>query len=148
MNLDSLEKHPVRQDLETLNRLSVQVVFDTASYPVPSGTRSSDITSRHMLFQTEKICLDLRLERHPTSSRAELVGQLADRQDPLKPISHVPVYLVAGDRLLGQTVSNRLGEFQVSYQPERDMTLCVPIQQDKLIEIPVDRRMIHRHQPS
>ena len=144
MSIGSLDIRSLGATLSTVNKLPVQVVFDTAKYPPPNGVGRRDVTSRHILFQTDKHCLDLRVERNPQGFTAELVGQLADRQDPLKPIADIPVFLVSGERILGQATSNRQGEFQVQYLPERHMALCLPIEDDRVIIVPVDRRMTER----
>lgn len=128
----------------TVEALPVEVVFDTAKYPPPSGLKHRDITSRHLLFQTDELCLDLRVERDPTTSEAELVGQLADRNDPLKPLPDVPVYLRSEEKLLGNATSDRQGEFRLRYLPERFMSLFLPIREDRTIVVPVDRRMMER----
>lgn len=144
MDTGSHEVRSLGSRLSTVDQLPVQVVFDTAKYPPPNGVGLRDVTSRHILFQTDRHCLDIRVERHPQGTTAELVGQLADRQDPLKPLVDVPVFLMSGERILGQATSNRQGEFQVSYLPERHMALCLPIEDGRVIVVPVDRRMTDR----
>ena len=125
-------------DLNQLNRLSARLVFDTADYPMQAGARRREAASRHQLYEVADYCLDLRLEQSPQGPGAVLVGQLADRQDPLKPQTEVPILLVSGEELLTRTVSNRQGEFQLEYQPAASVSLCLPVGDGQMIEVPLD----------
>ena len=129
MDLDSLRKR---------QRLPARLVFDTADRPVRSGTRRRRTTSRHLLYEIEKLCLDLRLDRQPQSNETVVVGQLADREDPLKALAGLPVFLVLGEVFLDRAVSNRQGEFRVQYETEDPVTLLLSLTDGHLIEVPVD----------
>ena len=118
--------------------LPAKLVFDTASRPQRAGTRRREASSRHVLYEIEDLCLDLRLDRSPQSTSAIVVGQLADREDPLKPLAGLTVLLVAGEKFVGRTTSNRQGEFQMEYEPKQALSLCLPIDAERLIEVPVE----------
>ncbi len=124
--------------LRLRTRLPVKLVFDTAASSHTVGSRRRGDTSRHLLFEVEDLCLDLRLDSAPQSSSAILVGQLADRMNPLKPLAGLPIMLVTGDTCLAKTVSNRLGEFQVEYEPNGDLSIFLPLGDEQLIEVPMD----------
>ncbi len=120
-------------------RRTAKLVFDTAARQHTAGSRGHEATSRHLLFEVEDLCLDLRLDAAPTSDLKVVVGQLADRMDPLKPLAGLPVLLIAGGTCLAQTVSNRLGEFQVEFEPSNDdMRICLPLGETQLIEVPMN----------
>lgn len=119
-------------------KLPVKLVFDTAASNHAAGVRRREATSRHLLFEVENLCLDLRLDTGSQSDSAVLVGQLADRLDPLKPFAGLPVLLVAGEDCLAQTISNRLGEFQIEYEPNKVLKICLPIDEDRMIEVPMN----------
>lgn len=128
--------------LRRLNRVSARLLFDTADHPASQGIRGGEADSRHLLYEVEQLCLDLRLDYASLSSQTVLVGQLADRHDPLKPMTDVPVFLLAGDKVLANTVSNRQGEFQMQYEPDGIdsggvVAVCMPVGEDRLIEVPV-----------
>ncbi|MEM7349195.1 MAG: hypothetical protein AAF657_00210 [Acidobacteriota bacterium] len=133
-----MERFDRSEILRRRTPMQAKLIFDTASRAMAAGTRRSGTTSRHLLYEVEDFCLDIRLDKAPQSAAATIVGQLADRKDPLKPLSGLPVYLVAGDELLAATRSNRLGEFQVEYEAADAMSLCLPFGEEQLIEVPVE----------
>ena len=132
MKLDRLEQ------LRQQRRLPARLVFDTADRSVAADTRRRESTSRHLLYEVDTLCLDLRLDRRPQSAEVVVVGQLADRDDPLKPLAGLPVFLALEEALLARTVSNRQGEFQVRYESENPVSLCLSLDSDRLIEVPVE----------
>ena len=130
--------------LDELSRVPVQLVFDTAEFPLSEGVRRRDVTSRHLLYEAEGLFLDLRLERDPRGPRTALVGQLVDRRDPQNPLSPLPILLLNEEQVVESTATNRLGEFQMEIEPQRSMRLCFVVQGERLIEVPLDRRMTRR----
>lgn len=129
------------QRLRQGKRLPVKLVFDTGHAMAP-GTRRRESSSRHLLYEIEELCLDLRLNRPMRSAEAVVVGQLADRQDPLKTLAGLPVFLVSGQKLLTRTVSNRQGEFRVQYEADDSVSLCLSLDSDRLIEVPVGQQAV------
>ncbi len=140
-------------------RLPAKLVFDTAGRTLATGTRRRESSSRHVLYEVEDFCLDLRLETSPQSAAMIVVGQLADRQDPLAPLAGLSVFVMAEDTLVARTTSNRQGEFQLSIdsaseaeQGERPsstldnrglktfqdlMSLCLPFGDEEFVEVPL-----------
>ncbi len=131
-DFDKLER------LRQRNRLPAKLVFDTAGRSMAAGTRRRVNTSRQMLYEIEKLCLDLRLDRQPQSAEAIVVGQLADRDDPLKPLAGLPVFLMSGASCLARTISNRQGEFRLQCEMEEPTSLCLTLDGDRLIEVAVE----------
>ena len=56
-----MEPHDTAERLRDLDRLPVELVFDTADYPRPAGVRRRDESSRHLLGQPvlERPCRNL-----------------------------------------------------------------------------------------
>ena len=133
-----MERFDDPTQLQRRTRLNARLVFDTADRALPSGARLRESASRHLLYEIADLCLDLRLDHPPQSATATLIGQLADRQDPLKPLAGLPVFLFAGEDLLAQTKSNRLGEFQMECEPASEMNVCLAFGEENLIEVPVN----------
>jgi hypothetical protein len=131
-------------ELDGRTRLPVRLVLDTAWTPLSPGVRRRDVTSRHLLYQAEGLFLDLRIEREPRGVRTVLVGQLADLNDPLRPVPPSRVLLLSEGKVLVSTDTNRLGEFQMTLEPRRAMRLCLPLPGERLVEVPIDRRMTER----
>ena len=46
--------------------------------------------------------------------------------------------MLHGEQFLARSTSNRLGEFQVEYPPEGDLSLCLVLGNDRVIEVPVE----------
>jgi hypothetical protein len=130
--------------LEGRKRLPVRLVLDTAHSPSIEGVRRRDVVNRHLLYQAENLFLDLRIERDPRGRRAVLVGQLTDLDDPLLPVSPLPVHLLSENEVLVSTGTNRHGEFQMIIEPRAEMQLCLSLRDDRLVEVPIDRRMTER----
>ncbi|MEA2602147.1 MAG: hypothetical protein QOF89_3139 [Acidobacteriota bacterium] len=127
-----------------LTRLPVRLVLDTGDSPLAEGVRRRDVTSRHLLYQAEELYLDLRLEPDPRASRAALVGQLVDLRDPLRPVPPVPVLLLSGDEILTQTRTNEFGEFQMDLEPHQSLRLCLALDGERLVEVPIDHSLVER----
>lgn len=128
------------QDLDLLlrrTRMAVKLVLDTANHPRHTRRRGAGVKSRHLLYELDQLCLDLRVDSTSGASRLVLVGHLTERLDPLKPIGGVPVILTCGGIVLTATASDRRGEFEILYEPRESLALCVPIGEDRLFEVPV-----------
>ena len=122
----------------SLVRLIARLVHDSAREPLPAGIRSQDRLSRRALYEAGEYHVDLQLERQPTSGLVTLVGQLAARLQATN-ITDVPVWLMERDSLVGNTTCNAFGEFQLEYQPRRNLRLFVPLSEaGKRLEIALD----------
>lgn len=117
-------------------RVPVRLIFDTADHPRSARARGENGASRHLLYEHEQLCLDLRVDPTAASQRI-LVGHLTDRLDPLKPIAGVAVILAHGGTVLASTLSNRQGEFRMVYEPHEALALWLSVGADYLIEVPV-----------
>ena len=124
--------------LSGLEPKEVRLVFDTAAHGMTAGTRLRETSGRHLLFEVAELCLDLRYDHPPRSATAVVIGQLADRRDPLSPLRGLPVFLVVGKRILARTTSNRMGEFRLEFPPEDGMRVCLDCGNQELIEVPVN----------
>lgn len=124
----------------SLPRLIARLVHDSAREPLPAGIRAQARLSRRALYEAGGYHLDLQLERQPASGLIVLVGQLADRLQPSTSTADVPVWLMERESLVGSTVCNQFGEFQLEYEPRRHLRLYVPLPEaGKRLEIPLNR---------
>jgi hypothetical protein len=129
--------HPERVGLR---RLLARLVHDSVLEPLPAGLRGQDRLSRRALYEAEGYHLDLQLERQPASGVITLVGQLADRLQPSSSTEDVPVWLMVRESLVASTVCNHFGEFQLEYEPRRNLRLFVPLREaGKRLEISLNR---------
>jgi hypothetical protein len=126
------------QKVLILPRLVAKLVFDSFREPVLAGVRSQHRITRQAMYEAGDYCVDLRMEREQGSSSVALVGQIANRIQPEQRIASVPIILMSGKKVLGRTVSNSSGEFQIEYQPRKSLSLYVPVlQAGKQIEVPL-----------
>lgn len=129
---------PETISLGSLVRVVAQLVYDSAREPLPAGIRSQDRMSRRALYEAGEYRVDLQLERRPDSGVVTLVGQLAARLQATS-ITDVPVWLMERDSLVGNTTCNTFGEFQLEYEPRRNLRLFVPLSDvGKRLEIALD----------
>lgn len=133
MNKDQAFEHCQR-----LPKTETSLLFDTASDANPLHVRRGQDMSRHVLYEADGLCLDVRIDRDPESWAAVVVGQVADHRDPLKPARGIPVWLLSGEELLASTQANRLGEFRFSCRPADAMSLCLTVEGKKRIEVPIE----------
>ena len=130
----------VRPEKITLRRLVARLVFDSALEPLPAGLRAQDRVSRRALYEAGGYHVDIQLERQPASDVVTLVGQLADHIQPATSTADVPIWLMERESLVESTVCNQFGEFQLEYEPRRNLRLYVPLPEaGKRLEIPLSR---------
>lgn len=103
------------------------LIYDSFLKPLPAGLRAQDRPARHTLYEAGNICLDLQLDQEPASGLVSLVGQLSDREKGIPGAVNLPVLVMARKRLVASTTCNRLGEFQLQYEPARELRLHVPL---------------------
>jgi len=116
-------QHPVVA--RTFSRIVTRLIYDSFQDATPAGVRSRSRITRHALYEAENYSLDLRLEQQRGAARVTLVGQVANREEPGKPLSGVPVFLMAGRKIMGRAIGNAFGEFQKEYQPKQRLQLSV-----------------------
>ena len=54
-------------------------------------------------------------------------------------MGNLPVCLRAGKQVVAETVSNRFGEFQMEYDQQAQLKLCIHLQDSKSIQVPLKR---------
>lgn len=106
-------------------RIPVELVFDSFLAPAPAGLRSTWQVGWQALYRAGDCSLDVRIEPDLNSSRAALIGQVSNHASPELLMVDVPVCLKAGTEKVAETRSNRFGEFQIEYEQQGRMWLCV-----------------------
>lgn len=106
-------------------RIPCELVFDSFLAPAPAGLRASWQVGWQALYRAGDCSLDVRIEPDPLSSRAALIGQVSNHAMPDSPMDDIPVSLKSGKRVVAETRSNRFGEFQMEYEPQSRLELCV-----------------------
>ena len=108
-------------------RIPVELIFDSFLAPCPVGLRSSWQVGWQALYRAGDCSLDVRIEPDLRSSRAALIGQISNHVTPDLRMGDVPVCLKAGNRVVAETTSNQFGEFQLEYDQQKRLQLCIQL---------------------
>jgi len=119
-------------------RIPYELIYDSLLVPAPAGLRSSWQVGWQALYRTGDCSLDLRVEPELHSSRAAIIGQVFCHTAPETEMGDLPICLKAGKQVVAQTRSNRYGEFQMEYEQQKRLHLCVSLEGGaKAIQVPV-----------
>jgi hypothetical protein len=118
--------------------LLAHLAFDSFDAPLAMGVRSGGSLSRHALFKAGAFDIDVRLEYDHASLRVGLVGQVANSEDPLRPVAHVPITVSSGNAIVARATTNDFGEFQLDYERQPELCLRVPLDtRGPTLEVPL-----------
>jgi hypothetical protein len=117
-------KPPAERPKRTF-RIPAELVYDSFLVPSPAGLRSSWQVGWQGLFHAGDCSVDLRVEPELRSSKASVVGQISNHEAPGTEMRDIPVYLKAGKQVVAETRSNRFGEFQMDYEQQGRLQLCI-----------------------
>jgi hypothetical protein len=93
------------------NRLPIELIFDSFLVPSPVGLRATWQVGWQGLYRAGDCSVDLRIEPELKSSRAAVIGQ----------------------------ITNRFGEFQMEYDQQSQLKLCIDLRDAKSIQVPLKR---------
>ena len=128
-----------------LVRLTAELVYDSFLAPAPAGLRSSWQMGWQRLYRAGDCSLDLRIEPELRSSRTAVIGQISNHTAPEDCMSDVPVCLKSGRLVVAETRSNQFGEFQLEYEQQGRLQLCVFLDGGtKSIQVPLKRFAVER----
>lgn len=115
----------------------LRLLFDSQQNPMVAGVRSTVTTSRQMLYGFGAYRIDLRMEPVMDSDKVSLVGQVLNAADPVKTGAHVTVALLRGRKVLAESHTNSLGEFQLECSLEGPLQLHLTLPRERDIKIPL-----------
>ena len=121
------------------NRLPIELIFDSFLVPFPVGLRATWQVGWQGLYRAGDCSLDLRIEPELKSSRAAVIGQITNHVLPELEMGNLPVCLRAGKLVVAETLSNRFGEFQMEYDQQPQLKLCIDLRDSKSIHVPLKR---------
>ena len=121
------------------NRLPIEMIFDSFLVPATVGVRSSWQVGWQGLYRAGNCSVDLRIEPELKSSRAAVVGQITSDVLPAVEMGNLPVSLRSGRLVVAETTSNRFGEFQMEYDQQTQLKLCIYLRDSKSIEVPLKK---------
>jgi hypothetical protein len=133
---------PVRQR-ETprrVLRIPVELIYDSFLVPAPAGLRATWQVGWQALYRAGDCSLDLRVEPELHSSRAAVIGQISNHVLPGDRMEGIPVYVKSGRMVVAETRSNAFGEFQMEYEQQGRLQLCVDLENgSKRFQVPLKK---------
>lgn len=120
-----------------LQALRFETVFDSALAPAAAGVRRTAGERRELILRSEEYELDLEIEPIPRSDRTRVAGLLLEHS--ARPSVHVPIYLLADDRVVASAFTGELGDF--SLDCPRDLPLTLRLQLEG--RLPFDLALTH-----
>jgi hypothetical protein len=133
---------PVRQPAASRRvlRIPVELIYDSFLVPAPAGLRATWQVGWQALYRAGDCSLDLRVEPELQSSRAAVIGQISNHVIPGGRMEGIPVYVKAGRVVVAETRSNEFGEFQMEYEQQGRLQLCVDLENgSKRFQVPLKK---------
>lgn len=126
--------------LKRVALVPVELIFDSFLAPDPVGLRATWQVGWQGLYRAGDCSVDLRIEPDLGSSRAAVIGQISNHVAPEVEMGDIPVCLKQGRLVLAEARSNRFGEFQMEYQQQGRLQLCIYIEGgSKCIQVPIKK---------
>ena len=117
------QRSPHRESI--VERLRLDLVFDSMMAPAAAGSRSLHDTSRQLLFQSDEYALDVRVAYPGDRQGSVVVGQLLERAGT--PLDHVPAHLVRDGEIAATAFTSEFGSFCIEsgVTPPAELRLLV-----------------------
>jgi len=127
-------------------RIAAELIYDSFLVPVPAGMRASWQVGWQALYRAGDCSLDLRIEPELQSSRAAVIGQISNHTVPETEMANIPICLRSGRLVVAETLSNRFGEFQMEYEQQGRIQLCVYLDGGvRRIQVPLKTLVADKH---
>jgi hypothetical protein len=117
--------------------VTIATLLIDSSTAMPAGVRASAAYSRHLLFGAKSLAIDLHIDSGSRPGWFLLAGQIIDKSNPDGPFGHAVVTLVEGDLPLSTFETNEFGEFQCTFQLQKNMKLQVALDHD-IVSLPLE----------
>jgi hypothetical protein len=115
-----------------------RLAFDSLWQPAFPGVRSGLSSSRHVIYASGRIRIDMRLEPEPRSECVNLAGQISVPSLGTEEFPPTPVVVSGKSGNLAATTTNRFGEFHVSFVPEPGLRVSFDTVGKDQIMVPLD----------
>jgi hypothetical protein len=113
-----------------------QLISDSFLEPLPAGVRGApSMEARHLLHESGDLVIDMRLENegHNVTS---LAGQILQKNAPVETTAGTGVVLVQGhDNLVGHTIANSMGEFQLEFESTAELTVFLEVPGGRIVSV-------------
>jgi hypothetical protein len=91
-------------------------VLDSFDHGALTGIRGSVTTPRQLMYNSESVFIDVRVEQQPRSDWVTLTGQVVDAQLAEGILEEIPILLFSRSDAALQTTTNQFGEFDFSFR--------------------------------
>ena len=112
------------------------LLFDSSRSPLTAGVRSTGTAARQLLYGVGEFRVDVRIEPKSDSDNVTVMGQILDFANRGARLSDVPVALVRSREVLGESATNRFGEFHLECDLEAGFQLRVKLP-SKEVTLPI-----------
>jgi hypothetical protein len=127
-------------------RIAAKLVYDSFLVPAPAGLRATWQVGWQALYRAGDCSLDLRIEPELSSARAAVIGQINNHTTPQEKMANVPISLKSGRTVVAETRSNGFGEFQIEYEQQPRLQLCVYLEDgSKCFQVPLKKFAAERN---
>lgn len=113
-----------------------ETLFDSFLDPVPAGLRGHAASARQLLYEAGDYLVDFLLEQR-TAGPGALTGQVVHAHADGATAGAGIVLVREPDTVLGQTIANSLGEFQMNFERSGNLRVCLGIPDGTFIEVPL-----------
>lgn len=118
-----------------------RLVFDSLWQPAFAGVRSATPGGpRQVLYKTDSVTIELRIEPEPLSERFHIAGQVHTVGQASQPVAGIVVLASSKNGVLAESRTNTFGEFQLSFVPEAGLQISFVIPQNREVTIPLEAR--------
>jgi hypothetical protein len=121
-----------------------RLTFDSLWQPAYAGIRSGFTGSRHVMYASGRMSIEMRLEPEPRSERINLAGQISVPSLESEAFPPTPVVVSGKWGILADTTTNRFGEFHVAFVPEPGLQVSFDIVGKDQIIVSLDSSGIPR----
>lgn len=105
--------------IETLETIAAELVSEVRLDWHLAGVRSAgaevESAGDRLLFRAGDYAIDIKVEPSSANEAGEVIGQIANERDQQESLDGVVVQMVVLGRTLGETATNRFGEFLIEY---------------------------------
>jgi hypothetical protein len=113
--------------------LLAEPVFDSFQDPAPVGIRGAAAAPRQLVYEAGGYLIDLQLEQY-TAGAGALTGQVVHAWTE-GATRGSGVVLLRDDSVVGQAITNSIGEFQLDCEYWNNLKICLGIADGTFIEV-------------
>ena len=117
-----------------------QLVFDSLWQPAAIGLRgsSSDSKPQRVIFRAAQLAIEMQIEPVTHSELLHVAGVISDAAKQGESLAEMSVVVSSPAEVVAQTITNRFGEFYLSFVPEPNLRICFAVLEGKELSIPLD----------